>query len=252
MFTAKVSFSKTGENQEAMADRIIELLADWDKNGQIIGNSWPIADTGGALEAFVRLPAVDSLEAVHNNVWATRAVEALLPASYSVTVLGRDPCQPGLCACPSRSALVLFTHFLADGIPPVRCLDCFDPVALYTLPHPDGEEYHGLLTWAADYKACDTLQMFCTTGERFGEQQMRRHDSNLSIHGRSLCSQLELLTGVPVYYYLYKSRSRSRASELQRRCPSCGSEWRLEPRLHLFDFQCVKCRLLSAIACDAA
>ncbi|MDB6134827.1 MAG: Zn-ribbon-containing protein [Verrucomicrobiales bacterium] len=252
MFTAKVSFSKAGENLEAMAERVIELLAAWDKNGQIIGNSWPIADIGGALEAFVQLPAVDSLGAVHNNVWATRAVEALLPASYSVTVLGRDPCRVGLCACPSRSAFVLFTHFLANGLPPVRCLDCFDPVALYTLPHPEGEEYLELLQWAADYSACDTLQMLSTTGERFGEQQLWRHDSSLSRHGRSLCSQLELLTGVPVYYYLHKCRSRSRASELQRRCPSCGSEWRLDPRLHLFDFQCRKCRLLSAIARDVA
>ncbi|RYD27709.1 MAG: hypothetical protein EOP86_24150, partial [Verrucomicrobiaceae bacterium] len=179
------------------------------------------------------------------------AAEALLPAGYSVTVLGRDPCGLDFCVCPSRSAFVLFTDYLASDIPPVRCLDCFDPVALHTLPHTADGEHLGLLWWAADYRACDTLQMHCTTGERFGEQQLRRHDSSLSRQGRDLCSQLETLTGVPVYYYLHKTRSRSRASELQRRCPSCGSEWRLEPRLHLFDFQCGKCRLLSNIASDA-
>ncbi|RYD37487.1 MAG: hypothetical protein EOP86_03410, partial [Verrucomicrobiaceae bacterium] len=111
MFTAKVSFSKVGEKQEAMADAVIELLAAWYKNGQITQKSWPIADTGGALEAFVQLPTVDSLEPVHHNVWATQAAEALLPAGYSVTVLGRDPCGLDFCVCPSRSAFVLFTDY---------------------------------------------------------------------------------------------------------------------------------------------
>ena len=105
-----------------------------------------------------------------------------------------------------------------------------------------------ILQWAADYVACDTLQMHCTTGERFGEAQLARHDSSLSSNGRAVCRELEEAVRLPVYYYLHKTRGRSASSEAARRCPSCGGEWRLQSPLHHFDFRCDRCRLLGAMA----
>jgi predicted nucleic acid-binding Zn ribbon protein len=94
--------------------------------------------------------------------------------------------------------------------------------------------------------------MHCTTGERFGEEQLARHDSSLGMNGRELCRKLEQATGTPVYYFLHKTRSRGRQAELARLCPSCGAQWRLEKRLHNFDFRCARCRLLSSIAAVAS
>jgi predicted nucleic acid-binding Zn ribbon protein len=180
-------------------------------------------------------------------VYANRALDELGPAQPTVLIVSKDPNLPASCSCEARSALVLFTTYLSE-CSPVRCLDCFSPVALYVLPHIDDHEHLGVLQWAADYQACDTLQMHCTTGERFGEEQLYRHDSSLSRHGRALCSKFETALRVPVYYFLHKTRSRSRDDELQRRCPSCDSNWLLPSRIHLFDFQCPSCRLLSAVA----
>jgi predicted nucleic acid-binding Zn ribbon protein len=210
-----------------------------------------LARREGRLEGFVRVPELNSLEAPHNNSYSRQALAALSPTVPAVEVLGPEPESSAGCTCRSRSAMVLFTHYLSTD-PPVRCLDCFEPVPLYHLPHLHDDEHLVLLHWASDYRACDTLQMHCTTGERFGEEQLWRHDSSLSLNGRDLCRRIEHATGTPVYYFLHKTRSRGRQAELNRVCPSCGAQWRLERPLHNFDFQCPSCRLLSAIAADAS
>jgi predicted nucleic acid-binding Zn ribbon protein len=251
MFTAKLSIPKHDADFNFAVETGYDLLCCWYKNGQIVGSSWVTADAGTTLDAYVCLPRLDSLESQHNNSYGAQLLETLRPGTCSVTILGRDPNLPSCCTCNSRSGLVLFTHYLSD-LPPVRCLDCFDPVPLYELPHIHDDEHLGLLQWAADYRACDTLQMHTTTGERFGERQLLEHDSSLSQNGRDLCLKIEALMGIPCYYYLHKTRSRGRKSELERNCPSCGSAWRLSKRLHLFDFQCNACRLLSAVAAIAS
>jgi len=249
MFAVRVSFPVLGELSRTAA-AANDLLSCWYKNGQILEGSWILADRRGAVEAFVRTPEARSLDALHNNRYANEAL-AGLAAAPTVEVLGVEPESACACSCTSRSGMVLFTHYLSTD-PPVRCLDCFGPVPLYLLPHVHDEEHLVLLHWAADYRACDTLQMHCTTGERFGERQLFEHDSSLSRNGRKLCADLEQVTETPVYYFLHKTRSHGREAELARVCPSCGAPWRLEQRLHNFDFQCPTCRLLSAVAADAS
>jgi predicted nucleic acid-binding Zn ribbon protein len=251
MFVARVSFAASDDTFEGTMARAYDLLSCWYKNGQIAYGTWMLVRREGRLEAFVRLAEPDSLETRHNNSYSTEALAALSPIVPDVEILGPVPESSTVCACVSRSAMVLFTHYLSTDSP-VRCLDCFALVPLYSLPHVHDEEHLVLLHWASDYRACDTLQMHCTTGERFAEEQLARHDSSLSANGRDLCRKLEQATRTPVYYFLHKTRSRGRRAELGRICPSCGGQWRLEKRLHNFDFQCASCRLLSAIAADAS
>jgi predicted nucleic acid-binding Zn ribbon protein len=249
MFAAKVSFDASGDKEGRIRDAAESLLATWYKNGQILGSSRVLADLGTSLDAYVTVPQADALETRHNNVYAMQELEALRTAAALVTILGPSPSETLCCSCPSRSALLLYTHYLCE-LPPVRCLDCLGPVPLYRLPHVHDHEHLVLLQWAADYRACDTLQMHCSTGERFGEAQLFRHDSALSRNGRELASKLEAASGMPVYYYLHKTRGRGHGAEMRRLCPSCGSAWRLERPLHHFDFRCDRCRLLSAVAAD--
>jgi len=127
--------------------------------------------------------------------------------------------------------------------------DCFDPVPLYRVPPTRDLEYLDILQWAADYQACDTLQMHCTTGERFGERQLVGHDSSLTAQGREICRRLSAKTGLPAYYYLHNSRGRSLRDERRRRCPGCRRNWSMaEPWHGRFDFKCERCLLLSNIA----
>jgi len=251
MFTGKLSFPKGSSETVQVAGAAHDLLSCWYKNGQVVGDSWPLADAGANVEAYVSVPELTALDSQHNNTYANQALEALGAGPPAISILGLDPNLTSACSCSSRTAFLLYTHYLSQA-PPVRCLDCFDPVPLYRLPYLHDQEHLVLLHWAADYRACDTLQMHCTTGERFGEEQLSRHDSSLSRNGRDLCARLEHRTALPVYYFLHKTRGRDRESELERRCPSCGSEWRLEKRLHVFDFMCKRCHLLSAIVASVA
>jgi len=250
MFTVKVSFSRVGKNASVLIEAAQGLLACWYKNGQIVAD-WVLAEGQESFDAYATLPEADSLAIQFNNSYANSALSELGDSAPTVSVLGTAPDREPVCSCSQRSGLVLFTHYLSN-VPPVRCLDCFCPIPLYRLPHVHDEEHLVLLHWAADYRACDTLQMHTTVGERFGEEQLFDHESALSKAGRGLCSQLEQAVGLPVYYYLHKTRSRGRESELARTCPSCGATWRLQAPLHLFDFRCDHCRLLSAVSADAS
>lgn len=251
MFVARVSFIVEAEERDRAADRANDLLSCWYKNGQVLGDDWPLADRGGELEAFVRIPETTSLDDRNHNVYAKQVLAALVPPAPVVELLGAQPGAVATCACRASSALAFFTHYLSVA-PPIRCLDCFGSVPLYRLPHVHDHEHLVLLQWAADYRACDTLQMHCTTGERFGERQLSEHDSSLSRNGRTLAGDLERVSGMPVYYHLHKMRGQGLSCELNRMCPSCSAPWRVERTLHGFDFQCGPCRLLSAVASDAS
>jgi len=145
--------------------------------------------------------------------------------------------------------MILFTTHL-EVQSPVRCGDCFGPVPLYALPPTyNDEEHYGVVKWAADYQACDRLQMGCATGERFGLREMSHFGSSLSRRGREVCRVIERKTGTPTYYHLFRWKGRGLAAERRRACPGCGGAWLLPARRHeRFDFRCEACRLLSNIA----
>ena len=104
-------------------------------------------------------------------------------------------------------------------------------------------------TWQSDYQACDTLQMNCRTGERFGLREMGLPESSLSRQGREICRKIEASTGLPVYYYLHRYRMRPRAADALQPCPACGGAWKLSEPLHdRFDFRCDSCRLLANLS----
>jgi predicted nucleic acid-binding Zn ribbon protein len=221
-----------------MADEAYTLLAHWLKNGQIVGSDWQFVTAKTTLDVYVTIPEESALDPAHDNLHATELRAQRGPAMPEVTVLGPDPTQPPACACGTSSALVLYTHFLTF-LPPVRCLACLRAVPLYRLPHTHEHEHLNILSWAADYRACDTLQTNSVTGERFGAQQMSRHDSSLSANGRDIARKLETATGRPTYYYLHPT------GRPQRKCPSCLASWSATESGHLFVLRCDRCRLLS-------
>ncbi len=228
------------------------LNALW-RNGQILGTEWPIARVGKELRVSVIMAERGALATRHQNGCVRDALQnltAIAGARPRVRVLGSLPggSKPDRCARPS--CYVLFTTYLAVDSS-LTCGDCFCSVPLYRIPHTDTRDYQDILCWQSDYRACDHLQMTCTTGERFGTREMSRADSSLSKQGRAVCEKIAELTGKPTYYYLYRGRGRSRTRELKRPCPGCGGPWLLPECWHLFDFRCDRCWLVSNIAWDA-
>jgi predicted nucleic acid-binding Zn ribbon protein len=251
MHTLEVSFSPLGERIDLLVDAAASLLSAWYRNGQVSSPDWALAAGDSELRAFVLSPTSESTDEKHANQYVRDALE-ILRSQFSVrpkmSVLGRDPESLEPCTCGKRHGHILFTHYLTVESP-LRCAECFLPIPLYEVPPTRGQDYYDILTWVADYKACDTLQMHTQVGERFGETQLMRHDSPLSRAGREIGRSLAESHGVPVYYYLNKCRGRTEASERARVCPGCGGPWLLTERWHgKFDFRCDACSLLSNIA----
>lgn len=237
-------------------DRALEALHDylgalW-RNGQLLGSQTPIARARAGYSVFANLPVTDSLDRRHANKHVRRALRALAGIGFKapkVQRLGSDPEGTPACRCRRRSFLILFATFLHDDSP-VRCGACFNPIPLYVFPATGyAGDYQDILWWQSTYQAMDWLWIGSGAGERFGHDQMARHDSPFSKDGRDVAKTLARKARRPVYYYLAKALARSFRQERARKCPSCGRRWLLDEPLHnIFDFKCDRCRLLSNIA----
>ena len=221
-------------------------------SGQVCGREWSVVDEANSYSTVVLSPERDSFEVRFNSDPVTAAIARAEAAGLrlSFQTLGEDAESAPTCSCRSPSSYALFTTFLSLESP-IRCMDCWHPVALYRLKPMASGEFNELISWQSDYQACDSLQMNCRVLEQAATQELSNFDSNLSTDGRMHCATLAGSSGRSFYYYLYRSHGLNHAAELERRCPSCQGKWSLSARLHsLFDFKCERCHLLSNIAFD--
>ena len=253
MYVAEMIFKRISNPDEDTdaEDAIYSLLAPLLHNGQLLNSDFLIAQREENYIAFVSLPDKDSLDNKYDSHWVNKNYAKLEAAGFAkplINVLGVALGTGEVCNCSRRNSFILFTTFLSLESP-LRCGNCFGTVPLYTIPKKPDDDYNGILCWQSDYKACDTLQIHCSTGEKFGLREMSNFDSSLSKRGRKICNDIEKRTGKPTYYYLHRYNGISEKTECQRKCPSCKSDWLLKEPLHkIFDFRCNKCRLLSNMA----
>jgi predicted nucleic acid-binding Zn ribbon protein len=262
MYTAEIIInwksSAVGKNDDCdflwdAENQIDSWLASFIRRGQIVGHEQQIRTAKG-YRIFAQVPTTDALERKHSSQWVEREINELALhglQSPKIKIIGASPAAPEYCDYEKRSSLILFTTFVALGTP-LHCGDCWKSIPPYLLPELDSataDRHFEIRSWAGNYQACDSLWMNSSIGERFGKKQISRFDSKLSREGRELCSQLEELCGIPVYYYLHRSGGRNLRKEKKRKCPGCGGKWALEAPLHgLFDFKCDCCHLLSQIS----
>lgn len=255
MYVNRVSVTGTKPDKcsrESGADLLEAMLAAYRMNGQICGREWPILAEGEIVSAIVLSPEEQSFDARFNGKYVTAAMahceaEGLL---MTLEVLGEDAESLPSCQCHRPSAYVLFTSYTALESP-IRCMDCFGPKALYHMEIMASGEFNELVTWQSDYQSCDQLQMNCSVLEHEATRELSNIDSSLNKIGLAHCKTLATTSNRPFYYYLFSGESENLQTELERRCPGCGNDWRLTSRLHdLFDFRCDRCRLLSNIAFD--
>ena len=252
MHTAEVTFRVRGQVDPQVCDEATEaLLRAWASNGQLVG-SWHRVRAGELLAAFVAIPDADSLSSKFESPTVRRAgsrVAAARIAGPEVRILGPQPQTETPCRCARWESLVLYAGEFSTA-PPLRCGSCFSPIPLYRVPPTCEDGFDDVLSWEADYRACDRLQSGSATGSRFGVRQLAEHESPLSREGRDLAARIESAIRVPVFYFLFRPPSKKPEAELRRTCPGCGGEWRLEqPRSGRFDFECRGCRLLSNLGC---
>lgn len=255
MYVNRVSVTDTRPDKhrkESVTDLIETLLATWLRNGQVCGDEWPILANGASLSTTVLSPEEHSLDARFNNQHVAAAMARCADEGLimSVEVLGEVAESQPACTCPDPSAYLLFTTYLSLQSP-IRCMDCFRPVALYRMQAMASGEFNELLSWQSNYQSCDSLQMHCAVLERAATREISNIDSSLSKIGLAHCKTLAASSDRPFYYYLYRGHGRDLRAELERRCPGCGNDWGLAAPLHnLFDFRCDGCGLVSNVAFD--
>lgn len=251
MFVAELFFEYPNKKViEEVKENIDFLMSALRMNGQILGREMPVAEKKHFCIAFLLLPDTDSLNECYANKYVRERFANLnkLKVKQTLTVHGFESSSHPLCNCKKPKGYILYTDYILSD-PPLRCGNCFGTIPLYKIPPTYDVEYNDIICWVDDYKACDSLQMNCSTGERFGVFQISNYKSSLTKRGIDICSRISDCTGVPTYYYLQRYISCSRKKELNRKCPSCGSSWLLEEKLHsLFDFKCDRCKLVSNIS----
>ena len=254
MYTIKLSLKiKTSQNLEKLNEMFGDLLGKLWRNGQILGSDHSSAFHNNSLTCFVRCSEQESFALKYRNIHVRKAWKQLeneAETKIKIEFLGQDLVHSDAQCSEKSSFYILFTHFLMLESP-IRCGDCFKPVPLYRIPHTSHDEYSDVLWWEDKYKACDTLQIGSSVGEKFGLKEISDYNSVLTREGLKICKKIEKLTKKRVFYYLFNFKKTSVGKDKQKKCPSCGGKWLLESPLHkLFDFQCKKCGLLSNLTCN--
>ena len=262
MHTAQLTFQLRSKKaaEELVAERVSNLLFSLERNGQTIPNVTPqLIMKATCVVAIVAIPETASLRRVYFNKHVRRAMKQLadclkLPI---IKVLGRDPGSERVCSCRRPESLILSTDYCTSELP-TSCGGCGGIVPFARFPHTDDFEcYDNLIFWDRAYKQFDAIWMRSGAGEMLAYRELSRINSELNTRGREIAQRIEKLSGIAVYYYLYRHIGRRIVDEKRRRCPGCGGKWLLPQPWHpelwnkRFDFRCKKCRLLSNIAFDA-
>jgi len=252
MYTISLNFKVTDTFEiESQMDVVNSLLGAWRMNGQILGDQFPTAKTELGYFVYVNTLECDSISDKNRNKYVKKYTDALTEVGLSkpeAVVVGKEPeCQDS-CTCLSTEFYILYTTYVTLETP-LRCGHCFNPVPLYKIPKTYDDEYYNIICWQSDYQSCDSLQMNCTVGERFANNQMGTLESPLCRLGFEVGESISSKTGKPVYYYLYKGAGKNYEAEASRKCPKCSGAWAQSEPLHgIFDFMCGECKLLSNIA----
>ena len=255
MFLTQLTFGTVDgntANQDDLTDAAEWYLASLLKHGQIYGEylyDW----IGGTLTAYVHLPRPDALDERHHSEWSLdslKKVENLFGHAPTAKVLS-DNVPKRFPKWNRSSSFYLFTHAF-DDTSPVCCGDSGKPVPLYLLPLTQ-QTIEDLYFWSRSYHNHDNLWLGSGALEIPAYKQLADPQSELSLNGRELCTEIETATGKPTFYFMNRYWGREEGEE-NRLCPGCGSKWRSKEKtsrgnpFHQFAFRCKRCRLVSHLA----
>lgn len=223
-------------------------------NGQILGREFPVIVGNG--EFFVRAvcPEKDSLHPKYHSDYVKVCLERLTQAAVlapKVKVLGQDLNSEETAVSSTPTWQVLYTTYV-HTCSPLRDGDSLQPIPLYRNSPTLNGDHKAVIKWQTEWQACDELQMAggCRA-EHAALREITDVNSDLFRRGWDLRGRIEYITKVPTYYYQYRVGGTSLENEKQRKCPGCGSDWRLDEPLHdIFHFKCDNCRIVSNLSWD--
>lgn len=151
MHVNRISFIRQGsatQAEEPSSEPVQAILGAWRMNGQICGSEWSIVTDGAGYSTVALSPESDSLEARFNGTCVKTAIARAETRGLSVVSqsLGEDTESSPACSCATPSAYALFTTYVSLESP-IRCMDCFRPVAVYRMKPMANGEFHELISW---------------------------------------------------------------------------------------------------------
>ncbi len=249
MILANITFgSIRGKQREELEDAADDYLTYLFHGGQICGARF-LTLTKGKVNAHVLLAAP---EAMGLRFHSARGKKKLAEV---VKLFGREPIwrilddDVGKTSSKWRGAPFLYLSADAlDWYPPVYRGDGKRSVPSFTLPVSD-QIKEDLYRWQRSYREHDNVWLASRAVEIPAYRELVDPNSGLSDEGRKLCSEIEVGTGIPTFYYLMRYWGRSKGEE-KRVCPGCGGPWRTsvmadEEIFREFHFRCDSCRLVS-------
>lgn len=255
MFIKELTFECYQNTQYASVERAINNYLDMLRyNGQILGREFPIAMFSGWFVARLVCPEENSLEPIFNSLQVQQALNGLTEAgllSPKIKTIGEDLNSLESAANLQPSWQVLYTTFL-DTCSPLRCGETLAPIPLYRTPEAiSNGDRKSAIKWQEEWINCDELQMNGSALSCLALKEIGEVDSRLYYQGRNLCHRIQSITQIPTYYYLYRVAGKSLLDEQERKCPSCGGDWKLSaPLFDIFDFKCDQCQLVSNLSWD--
>ena len=255
MFIKELSFECYRDSDYASIERAINNYFDMLRyNGQILGREFPIAMFEGVFSTRLVCPEESSLHETFNSPQVSHALSKLTDAGLLAPKIKTVAEDLNSLACADDfkpSWQILYTTFL-DTCSPLRCGETLNPIPLYRTPEAvSNGDRKAVLKWQEEWINCDELQMNGSAVSVGVLKEISEVNSKLYHMGSNLCKRIQYVTKVPTYYYLYRVAGTSLASEQDRKCPSCGGNWRLEtPLFDIFDFKCDQCQLVSNLSWD--
>lgn len=252
MYQAIAHFSYQNFEQDPV-NLINQIIEQWRYNGQIIGREIGVTHhqlgETAEFQAHLNLPEQESLLPENNNDWVNQALEAAQQAGVFFEffeILGRDYNENDTSPNAKPTFQILYTTHLENASPLYNGED-FCAIPLYKLGEQP-ELTEALIKWQENWQACDQLQMNGSVLEAQALAEISNADSPLSQQGRALATEVEKVSAIPTFYYLYRL-GKDPEIEHHRPCPSCGGEWKLPLPLHgIFHFKCDRCRLVSNLS----
>ncbi|GAL86279.1 hypothetical protein Cpin_4668 [Sporocytophaga myxococcoides] len=237
-------------NRHNFFEQMGNYLGGLFRNSQIINLEWQYESIEDGFELNLFCPEKDSYKDKYSTkvtkIYKNRLID-YFNCSFEFVYIGLDPEFEETLIYEKPKFLIL----KSNRISPIHDGDSMDQIPLYKLPYTcNGESFSDIVMWNRDFDHIEGLWYSDYGGEVWTSEQLSNPNSELNKKGRDCCANLEKITGVPTYYYLFYGAQISGTEDLiMRTCPDCKGDWIIEEHsdFRLYDCKCDKCRLVSTM-----
>ncbi|KAA5542829.1 DUF2310 family Zn-ribbon-containing protein [Adhaeribacter rhizoryzae] len=223
------------------------------KNTQIINNELQYEATENGVMLNLYCPEKDSYKDKNASYYAINAKNNFpteLELNLTFELVGLDP-ELGKTFIPKKSTHYILTEPLDGNWSPLICGDTYNQIPLYKIPFTyEGKSHQEINYWEYNYRSIKTLWHIGYGQDRWTLNQLQNYKSELNQKGVSCCRQIEKVTNIPTYYFLFNDRAWGKTKDKSRKCPGCGKDWFIPDSTNnnLVAFKCDDCRLVSQLS----